>query len=89
MLMLLYVQNRMVTVAKACPLDYHKTWDQLKRKYHKKVLCGLSVMYDIETEVSDYRYSPSREKGTSRLAWAACWSSPNLWAVAAALRYSA
>ena len=36
----------------SCPLDYHKTWDQLKRKYHKKVLCGLSVMYDIETEVS-------------------------------------
>ena len=32
---------------------------------------------------------PSREKGTSRLAWAACWSSPSLWAVAAALRYSA
>ena len=34
----------------SCPLDYHKTWDQLKRKCHKESLWAVSVMYDIYIE---------------------------------------
>ena len=48
--MLMFSHNRMVTFTEACPLDYHKTWDQLKRKCHKESLWAVSVMYDIYIE---------------------------------------
>ena len=40
----------MVTFTEACPLDYHKTWDQLKRKCHKESLWAVSVRSDIYIE---------------------------------------
>lgn len=42
--------NRMVTFTEACPLDYHKTRDQLKRKCHKESLWAVSVRNDIYIE---------------------------------------
>ena len=56
--MLMFSYNRMVTFTEACPLDYHKTWDQLKRKCHKESLWAVSVRYDIYIERAVVVFSP-------------------------------